>query len=235
MPHEYPLQWVRKDLDILLVEFVKKAILDAAAKSSGESASKSGLTGLTAEECLTMKRARSRLLAREEGSSHLNAFGSKSEGCHDSAGISNSAGGDDRELHSIDDLRYQRQGPRERIFSRLQEGAAMSASLKAGGRNHVHARLLQRNCFVYGGCRSNQRDSPAAELIQYLFGGNSINKAECGNPSVQENLYLIFKTNCFVRQISRPCSSYTFNMPFQRSEAAMECFFRRGQGSIVLH
>src|SRR5258708_31022412 len=63
----------------------------------------------------------------------------------------------------------------------------MAACLKAGGRNHVHARLLQGNRFVHGGRRSNQHDSLAAELIQNMFGGNAINKAEYGNPLVQEN------------------------------------------------
>jgi hypothetical protein len=92
------LKWVRQDLYILLVEFVEQAVLDAASKSSSEPASKSGLLRLAAEECLTMKRVRSRLLAREKGGSHLHAFRSKSEGCHNSARVSNSACGDDREL-----------------------------------------------------------------------------------------------------------------------------------------
>ena len=88
----------------------------------------------------------------------------------------------------------------------------MAASLKAGGRNHVHARLFQGNRFVHSGRRSNQRDSLAAELIQNLFRGNAINEAEYGNPFVQENLYLIFKTNRFIREIGGFGSSDTFNM-----------------------
>ncbi len=81
----------------------------------------------------------------------------------------------------------------------------MAACLKPGGRNHVYARLLQGNRFVHGGRRSNQCDSLAAELIQNLFGGNAINKAEYGNPFVQENLHLIFETNRFVLGDMRAC------------------------------
>ena len=55
----------------------------------------------------------------------------------------------------------------------------MSTCLKAGGHNHVYARLFQGNRFVHGGRRSDQHDSPAAELIQNLFGGMLTNKAEC--------------------------------------------------------
>ena len=107
------MQWVRQDLYILLVEFIEQAVLDAAGKSSSEPTSKSGLLGLTAEECLAMKHVRSRLLAREKGRSHLHAFGSESEGRHDSARVSNSSCGDDREPHGIDDLWDQRHCSRQ--------------------------------------------------------------------------------------------------------------------------
>jgi hypothetical protein len=111
----------------------------------------------------------------------------------------------------------------------------MAACLKAGGHNHVHARMLQGNRFVHGGRRPNQHDSSAAELIQNLLGGNPINKAECGNPLLQENLYLIFETNRFVPAIGGLGSSDTFKMSCQRREAAVECFFRRGEGSFIFH
>jgi hypothetical protein len=69
------LKWVSQDLYILLAELVDQAVLDAASKSSSETASKSGLPSLSAEERLTMKHVRSRLLAREKGGSDLYAFG----------------------------------------------------------------------------------------------------------------------------------------------------------------
>jgi hypothetical protein len=75
----------------------------------------------------------------------------------------------------------------------------MTAGLKAGCHNRVHARLLQGNRFVHSGRRSNECDSPSTELIQNLFGRNSVNEAECRYSFVQENLYLIFKANRFVR------------------------------------
>jgi hypothetical protein len=74
-----------------------------------------------------MKRARSRLLGRDKGGSHLHAFGSKSEGCHNSARISDSACSDDGEPHGIDDLRHQCHCSRQGIFGRLKKGAAMAA------------------------------------------------------------------------------------------------------------
>jgi hypothetical protein len=89
-----------------------------------------------------MKRVCPRLLACEKGSSHLHAFGSESERCHNSARVSNSARGDDGKFHGIDDLWHQRHGSRQGIFGRLQKGAAMAASLKAGGGNHVHTGLF---------------------------------------------------------------------------------------------
>ena len=119
MPHECTLKWVRQDLYILLVEFVEQAVLNAASKSSSEPASKGSLLRLTAEERLTMKRVRSRLFAREKGGSHLHAFGSESEGSHDSARVSNSACGDDWEPHGIDDLRHQCHRSRQGVFGRL--------------------------------------------------------------------------------------------------------------------
>ena len=111
----------------------------------------------------------------------------------------------------------------------------MAACLKAGGHNDVHTRLLQSNRFVDGGRRSDQHDSLAAELIQNLFGGKAVNKAECRNPFVQENLYLIFEMNRFVRAVGGLGSSDTFNMSCQWSEAALKCLFRRSEGSFVLH
>jgi len=88
----------------------------------------------------------------------------------------------------------------------------MAAGLKAGGGNHIHAHLLQGNGFVHGGRRSNQGGFPAAELIQYLFGRDAINKTECGDPFVQENLNLIFETNRFIGAVGWPRSPYIFNM-----------------------
>src|SRR5882757_3780818 len=111
----------------------------------------------------------------------------------------------------------------------------MSACLKAGGRNCVHARLLQGNRFVRSSRRSKQHDSLAPELIQNLFGGNAINEAECSHPFVQENLYLIFETNRFVWVVGGLASSDTFNMVCQGREAAMKGYFCRGEGSFVFH
>ena len=111
----------------------------------------------------------------------------------------------------------------------------MSSCLKPRGRNRVHARLLQGSRFVHGGRRSNQCNSLAAELIQNLFWRNAVNKTEYGDPFVEENLYLIFEANRFVRQVSRLGSSYTFNMLRQWSKAAMKCFFCRVDGSLVFH
>ena len=76
-------------------------------------------------------------------------------------------------------------------------------------------------------------DSLAAELIQYLSGGDAINKAECGDPFIQENLYLIFETNRFIREIGGLGASDTFNMLCKRSQAAIKSFLRRGGGSFV--
>jgi hypothetical protein len=106
VPHESTLQGIRQNLCILLVEFVEQTVLDTASKPSSEPASKTSLLSLTAEERVTMKRIRSRLLACEKGSSHLHAVGSKSEGSHDSARVSNSTCGDNGELYGIDDLRH---------------------------------------------------------------------------------------------------------------------------------
>ena len=118
MPHECTLKWVRQDLYVLLVEFVEQAVFDAPRKSSGEPPRESGLLSLTAEERRTMKRIRSRLLARKEGGSHLHAFSSESEGCHNSTRVSNSACGDDGEPHGIDDLRHQCHRSHQGIFGR---------------------------------------------------------------------------------------------------------------------
>ena len=54
-------------------------------------------------------------------SSHLHAFRPQSEGSHNSARVTNSACGDDREPHRIDDLRHQCHRSRQRIFGRLQK------------------------------------------------------------------------------------------------------------------
>src|ERR1700761_6998423 len=114
MPHERTLKWIRQDLHILLVQLVEQAILDAASKSSSEPASKSCLLSLTTEDRLPMKRARSRLLAREKGRPHLHAFGSKSKCCQDSARVPNPSRCNNGELHSIHYLRHQRHRSRQR-------------------------------------------------------------------------------------------------------------------------
>ena len=111
----------------------------------------------------------------------------------------------------------------------------MAARLKARGHDCVYARLLQGNSFVHGGCCSNQSDSLAAKLIQNLFRGNAVNKAEYRDPFLQENLHLIFETNGFIREGGGFDSSDTFNMSCQRRDAAMKCLFCRGAGSFVFH
>ena len=111
----------------------------------------------------------------------------------------------------------------------------MAACLKTRGRDHVDARLLQGDRFVHSGRRSNQYDSLAAELIQNLFGRNAVNKAEYGNPFVQENLCLVFETDRLVPQVAWPGSSDALNMFCQRRETAFKCLFRRGEGSFVFH
>src|ERR1700742_4196733 len=108
----------------------------------------------------------------------------------------------------------------------------MTARLKAGGHDHVHARLLQGDRFVHGGSCSNQCDSPAAELIQNLFGGNAINKAEYGNPFIQKNLRLIFELNRFVRAIRTLSSSNTIDVFRHWRDATMECLFGRSKSSF---
>src|SRR6202012_6026838 len=123
VPDERTLQWIRQDLHVLAVQFVEQAIPDPASKSSSEPAGKSCLLSLATEDRLPMKRARSRLLACEKGRPHLHAFGSKSECCQDSARVSNSACGPNRELHGIHYLRHQRHRSCQRIFGRLQKGA----------------------------------------------------------------------------------------------------------------
>src|ERR1700733_4854023 len=111
----------------------------------------------------------------------------------------------------------------------------MAACLKAGGSNHIHARLLEGDRFVHGGCSTNQRDSPAAKLVQDLFGRNAENEAECGDSFLQENLYLVFEADWIVRPVGWLRPSRTFNMFHQRREAAMECLFRCGECPLVLH
>src|SRR5580658_6799992 len=111
----------------------------------------------------------------------------------------------------------------------------MTASLKTGGRYHIHPGLFQGNRFVHCCRRSNQCNPSTAELIQNLLRGNSINEAECGNSLVEENLYLVFEANRFVWLIGRPRTSYTFNMLFQWRKAAMKVLLRRSPGSFVFH
>ena len=152
------------------------------------------------------------MASSQAGGSHLHAFGSEREGCHNSAHVSNPACGADGESHGIYNLRHQCHRSHQGIFGRLQKVSAMAAWLKPRGRNYVHVRLLQGDRFVDSGCCSNQDDSPATELIQNMFGGNSINKDEYRNTLVQEDLDLIFETNRLVRTVGGLGSFDTFNM-----------------------
>jgi hypothetical protein len=113
---ERALKGVRENSHIWLVELIEEAVLNAASKSSRESTSKSGLFRLPAENGLAVICVRSRFLACEKSSSHLDAFRSEGEGSDDSARISNTTCGDDRELYGIDYLWNQRDRPRQGIF-----------------------------------------------------------------------------------------------------------------------
>ena len=85
----------------------------------------------------------------------------------------------------------------------------MSTGLKARGRNYVHAfsKAIASSAVVAVpiSAISFRRNSS-----NIWFRWNAINKTESGDLLVQQNLYLIFETNWFVRAIGRLDSSDTF-------------------------
>jgi len=108
---------------------------------------------------------------------HLHALRSQSEGCHNSARVSNSARSDDREPHGIDDLRTNAIVP----VRESSDGCRKEPRWPPASKPELQSRptrLFQGNRFVYGGRRPNQRDSLTTELIQNLFRGNAVDNAE---------------------------------------------------------
>ena len=89
-----------------------------------------------------------RLGAAEIGGADLHARRAEREGCGDTAGIGNAAGGNHRDLHGVGDLRNEREGAHLRGDIGLEEHAAMTAGFGALGDDGVDAALGEPDCFL---------------------------------------------------------------------------------------
>jgi hypothetical protein len=111
VPDECALKRVREDLDPLVIEFIKKPVFDSTRESPRESARKSGLLCLSAEERIAVMHARTGFFTRQKSRTDLYALGSQSKSCDDSAGIGDASGSNHRDRDGVCDLRYERERP----------------------------------------------------------------------------------------------------------------------------
>ena len=95
-----------------------------------------------------MKLGDMRLGAAEIGGADLHARSAEREGCGDTAGIGNAAGGDHRNLHRVGDLRHEREGADLRGDIGLEEHAAMASGFGALGDDCVDAALGEPDRFL---------------------------------------------------------------------------------------
>ena len=126
------------------------AIDDAARRPAGQQVGERGAVVARGLERGAVRRRNLRFRAPEIGRADLHAGGAERERCRDAARVGDGAGGDDRHLHGIDDLRHQRESAGLRGDVVGQEHAAMAAGLVALRDDRVDAALFEPARFGDG-------------------------------------------------------------------------------------